>query len=62
MFASSMIGGSGVAVGGGIVAVWVGNNVGSNVGLGGSGVGVVLLVTTHANTPKLNARIANRER
>jgi len=62
MFVSSIIGGSGVAVGGGVVAVWVGSGDGACVGLGGNGVGVALLVTAHASTPRLNARRANRTR
>jgi hypothetical protein len=59
-----MIGGSGVAVGGGGVAVSVGNGGGDNVGLGGSEVvvGIAPPVTTHAITPRLNARRANSER
>jgi hypothetical protein len=64
IFASSIIGESGVAVGGGVVAVGVGSGDGDGVGLGGSDVvvGTTPPVTTHANTPRLNARRANIER
>ena len=64
MFASSIIGGSGVAVGGGVVAVWVGSGDGACVRLGGSEVvvGTAPPVTTHAITPRLNMRRTNSER